>query len=169
MRLLNSAPALLRVVLLAAALTACEKKGGKDGPVEAPAAKPTVFYDSFGEMWTCIESDDSAAVTGQVSFSRSVDLARADVLHISLLEIAADNSLELVATRCMNNLLAIPIEYTITYNPELINPDSRYVLSSVLFTSIDGETFLSSYKPDGFLEVINNGLVSRANISLKVP
>jgi uncharacterized lipoprotein YbaY len=171
---LNSVLLLLTLKLLCAGflvatLSACEKKGGKDNFVETPAPKPTAFYDAFGEMWTCIETEDSAAVSGQVSFSRPVSLARADVLHISLLEINDDSTLELIATRCMNNLLTIPIDYNITYNPELINPGSRYVLSSVLFTSIDGETFLASYRPDGFLEVINNDVVSKANITLKVP
>jgi len=154
--------------VLTVTLVACEKKGGGKDLVEAPAPKPTAFSDAFGETWTCIESEDSAEVTGQVSFNQPVSLSRADVLHISLLEIKEDSTLELVATRCMNNLLNIPVDYTITYNPELINPDSRYVLSSVLFTAVDGETFLASYRPDGFLEVINNGLVSKANISLKV-
>lgn len=174
MRSTNSAPLLaslklLGVVFFAAALIACEKKGGQGDLVETPAPKPTAFYDAFGEMWTCIETDESAAIIGQVGFEQPVGLSRADVLHISLLEIADDSTLELVATRCINNILKTPVDYEIRYNPELISADARYVLSTVLFTAIDGETFLASYKPDGFLEVINNGLVSKANISLQVP
>lgn len=169
MRLLSSAPRVLLIFCLTAALAACEKKGGKSGPAEPPAPKPTAFYDTSGEMWTCVETDESASVTGQVNFSRQISLSRADVLHISLLEITGEDQLELVSTLCMNNLLSTPVPYQINYNPELINPDSRYVLSSVFFTAIDGTTFLASYRPDGFLEVINNGVVDKANISLKVP
>jgi uncharacterized lipoprotein YbaY len=169
MYLLKSGLRLLPLLMLALMLGACDK-GGENGPTEFPAPKPPAFHDAFGELWTCIESDDEGSVSGQVSFSRPVSLRRADVLHISLLKLSDDNELELVSTRCMNNLVRIPVDYTITYNPELIDPAARYVLSSTLFTLVDdGDTFLAAYRPDGFLEVINNGVFTNANISLRVP
>lgn len=169
MRLLNFALMSVRLTLIATALAACDQNSNKGEFIETAAEKPGAFYDSFGELWTCIESDDAGAVTGQVNFTRPVSLNRADLLHIRLLKISADNAVELLATRCMNNLLSLPIDYGIAYNPELIDPEARYVLSSTLFIPVAGETFLAAYQPDGFLEVINNGVVSAANISLVVP
>ena len=166
---LDRAPAWALLIAAIAVCSACKSSKNKGGVVETPAPEPVAFTDSFGEMWTCVEAEESGSVAGRVSFTRPVNLNRADLLHISLLKIDTEGQTELVATTCLNNMLNQPIPYQIAYNPELVDPAARYVLSSVLFSHLEGETFAAAYKPDGFLEVINNGLVSQANISLKVP
>jgi uncharacterized lipoprotein YbaY len=166
MRLLKFTLMSVQLIFVAVVLAACDKHNKKGDFIETPAEKPTGFYDSFGELWTCIESEDAASITGKVNFTQPVSLNRDDLLHISLLKISSDDSIEPIATRCMNNLLGLPIEYSITYNPELIDSEARYVLSSVLFISVEGETFLAAYEPDGFLEVIKNGVVKAADADL---
>ena len=171
MMLIARAPIWPALLTLAAVLSGCKKSGGnKDGVVQRPAPAPAaMFYDTFGEMWTCLESEENQSISGQVSFTQPAGLNRTDILHISLLKIDANNRAELVNTRCQNNLLTVPIHYQISYSDELIDTNARYMLSTVLFTLMDDETFLATYKPDGFLEVINNGVVTNANVMLKVP
>lgn len=146
------------------------KNSSKKTPTtfDKPATLPAAFEDSFGETWTCINADETSTVSGTARFTGLVDIWNADILHISLLELG-DNDIRLLATQCINNIGGPPIPFQIAYSDELIDPNARYVLSAVFFTRLDDGTYVASYRPDGFLEVINNGVKTKADLILKVP
>lgn len=160
----------LMLLALIAGSGGCKNGSGKKNPItlDKPATLPLVFEDSFGETWTCINADESSSISGTVNFTRYVDIWNADILHISLLEIRDNTKVTLIATHCLNNIASQPIPYQLAYNSDLIDPDARYVLSTVFFSHLDG-TYIASYRPDGFLEVINNKVLTNANIILKAP
>lgn len=152
------------------ALSGCKNSSSKKNPTtfDKPATLPAAFEDSFGETWTCINADESKSVSGSVSFTRPIEIWNADILHISLLEMRDGGEVSLVATQCLNNIETQPVAYQLSYNEELIDPNARYMLSTVFFTQFEG-AYVASYRPDGFVEVINNKVMANANIILKVP
>jgi uncharacterized lipoprotein YbaY len=162
-------PLLLLTLIGILGLSGCKNSSSKKNPTtfDKPATLPAAFEDSFGETWTCINAEEANTISGTVRFTQPVAIWNADILHISLLEIR-DNNVSLVATHCLNNIGSQPIAYQLTYPGELIDASARYVLSTVFFTQLDG-TYVASYRPDGFLEVINNQVLTNANILLKVP
>lgn len=165
-------PTVLLVLIAALGVSGCKNSSSKKNSTtfDKPATLPVAFEDSFGETWTCINADEPEVISGTVSFTRPVGIWNADILHISLLEIQNDgDEVSLVATHCLNNIGSQPIAYQLNYNGELIDPAARYVLSTVFFTRLEEGTYVASYRPDGFLEVINNKVFEEADIILKVP
>lgn len=165
----------LLICLLLAAVAGtggCKNSSNKNknnGTPDLPAKLPLAFEDSFGETWTCLNADEDDQVSGKVSLTRPVGNRNADILHISLLEIRANGSVSLVANGCINNIQSWPVNYQLGYNHELIDPAARYMLSAVFFIRLPEGTYMAAYRPDGFLEVINNKLVEKADLFLKVP
>lgn len=166
---------LLSIFLLALitlwGISGCKNSSSKKkaDTFDKPAVLPAAFEDSSGEMWTCIETDDTSILSGIVSFSKPVELRNADILHISLLEIKNSGEINLIATRCLNNIGSPPVAYQLAYNADIVETSPRYVLSAVFFTHLDDDTYVATYRPDGFLEVISNDLTKAANLILKVP
>lgn len=151
-------------------LNGCKNSSRDKNPTtfEKPATLPAAFEDSFGETWTCINAEEDNMLSGKVNFGGDIGTRNTDILHISLLELGEDGDIQLVATQCINNIQRQPIFYQLAYNDTLINPQARYVLSSVYFIRLEDKTYMAAYRPDGFLEVINNGVVSNADVILNV-
>lgn len=154
------------LLLTALLLGACNKKSeSSPGFIERPEDLPVVFTDQLGETWDCLITDEASTVSGRVFFEPSPDFVRSDLLHIELMEVT-DTQVNPVATTCINNIPSDPVSFEVSYNADVINSSSRYQLVTTFFQHQSGDVYAARYAPDGYVEVINNGTIERADVYL---
>jgi uncharacterized lipoprotein YbaY len=146
----------------------CEKKTGNNNIFESSVSLPASFSDAAGDIWTCNAKQGQNNLTGEVSFNKSINHQRDDILHLSLVKLEG-NQASLVNTFCINNITSAPINFTFSYDSNKIDGAAQYILSVSYFIKMPDQVFLQAYQPQGFTEIINNGITDKIAIKLYVP
>lgn len=145
-------------------LLGCDDGGSSSGGTTAQPL-PTEFTDVHGTLWACPRASATGELRGEAVLNPTNSIRRADILHLSLVAEQA-GELQLVSALCINNLTRSDVNFTLPYDPALVQPDARYFLSANYFSPTETDQYQLTLAPDGLTEVFKEGSTESVRLIL---